>query len=280
MPTNSQIVLSYLMKAEWATLETISKKTMVKGSALAGTIGHLVRTGKVLHVNSQSGCETIYVYLSKKKQTPFNPPREEVKMKSQETKIIGAATAGGYFGGIINVNGTHKGVIWAPKQQGQIRAMLLPSGQSFDGAGSPCDCASNMQALLDAGSPAAQQIAELNINGFNDWLIPSRDVLELGYRHFKPTRRDNYCSWRDGENPNSVPPGWLYTDEFPAQTTLEAFKDGGDEAFDDSWYFSSTVLPHGNTAFDQDFDYGYQGTTSHLSAEGRVRAVRLIQLGS
>ena len=190
---------------------------------------------------------------------------------------IGTATQGGYFGGIINVNGQNKGVIWAPKKAGQISAILLPSRKMVEGAGSPNDCLSNMKALIDAGSPAAQQIAALNINGFNDWLIPSRDVLELGYRHFKPSSYENYCSWRDGENSNSVPPGWLYTEEFPAKTTQEAFMDGGDEAFGESWYWSSTVLTGGKTAFFQLFSYGYHGI-SHLSAECRVRAVRLIQL--
>lgn len=197
-------------------------------------------------------------------------------MKST-TPIIGTAMEGGTFGGIINVNGQHKGVIWAPKQEGRIKSILLPSRKIVEGAGSPNDCAANMQALLAAGSPAAQQVAALNINGYNDWLIPSRDVLELGYRHFKPTTETNYCGWRDGENSNSVPPGWLYTEEMPTQTSIEAFIAGGPEAFDDYWYWSSTVLPCGNAAFIQYFDNGRQ-SYGRLFAECRVRAVRLIQL--
>lgn len=195
----------------------------------------------------------------------------------QKTIAIGTPMAGGTFGGIINVNGQHKGVIWAPKKAGQISAILLPSHKMVEGAGTPNDCLSNTKALIDAGSPAAQQIATLNINGFNDWLIPSRDVLELGYRHFKPNSYENYCSWRDGENSNSVPPGWLYTEDYPLQTTLEAFKDDGDEAFDLAWYWSSTVLPQGKAAFIQGFIRGGQSTIN-LCAECRVRAVRLIQL--
>ena len=191
--------------------------------------------------------------------------------------LIGTLTEGGVFGGVINVNGIRKGLIWAPKKAGEISAILLPKGQIATGAASPNDCAANTQALVAAGSPAALRIAELKINGFNDWLIPSRDVLEPGYRYFKPTRRGNWCSWRDGENFNSEPPGWLYTPEFPAQTQLEAFMEGGEEAFDPAWYWSSTVLPNGKTAFIQHFDYGGQDSFI-LSAECRVRAVRLIQL--
>jgi hypothetical protein len=192
---------------------------------------------------------------------------------------IGTAMEGGYFGGIINVNGTHKGVIWAPKQVGQIKSILLPSRKMLEGADSPNDCVANMKALIESGSPAARQIAELNINGFQDWVIPSRDVLELGYRHFKPSRYENYCSWRDGENSNSVPNGWIYTADCPAQTSLDTFKESGDEAFDLDWYWSSTVLPNGNAAFIQTFITGGQSDVT-LSAECRVRAVRLIQLGS
>jgi len=203
-------------------------------------------------------------------------------MKSTIAEIIpaiGTPMEGGHFGGIINVSGTHKGVIWAPKREGEISSILLPSGKLIEGAGSPCDCIANMKALLEAGSPAARRVAEMKINGFQDWVIPSRDVLELGYRHCKPTDRQSYCSWRDGENPSSIPPGWLYTESTPGMTTLEAFQEGGAEAFDEDWYFSSTVLPSGRTAFCQNFYDGYQNS-NFLSAECRVRAVRLIQLGA
>lgn len=200
-------------------------------------------------------------------------------MQQQQPTQIGEFVAGGFFGGVINVNGTHKGVIWAPKKEGQIKAILLPQGRRYFSAQSPNDCLRNTQELLTVGSPAAQQVTALNINGFSDWLIPSRDVLELGYRHFKPTTNKNYCSWRDGENPNSVPPGWLYTPEFPAQTPLAIVLEVGQEAFDDYAYWSSTVLPNGETAFYQYFYDGCQ-IDSYLCAECRVRAVRLIQLGS
>ncbi len=169
---------------------------------------------------------------------------------------------GGYFGGVINVGGTHKGIVWAPKAQGQIKARLLDAGLTVDGAGSPNDCAANTQALLAAGSPAAQLVAALEINGYSDWLIPSRDVLELGYRHFKPGTDENYCSWRDGENSNSVPPGWLYTPECPAQVSNLMFQSGEEEAFDEAWYLTSTVFPAGNTAFFQHFSSATRTTTT------------------
>lgn len=190
---------------------------------------------------------------------------------------IGSPLEGGFFGGIINVNGQHKAIIWAPKKLGSIKTHLLNSPNPVAGAGSPADCLTNTRALLAAGSPAAEFVTSLTIDGHNDWLIPSRDVLELGYRHFKPTAYENYASWRDGENANSIPPGWIYTPTEPAQTQLEAFRAEGEEAFDAAWHWSSTVLPQGDTAFFQFFHYGCQDDY-YLHAECRVRAVRLIQL--
>ena len=204
-------------------------------------------------------------------------------MKDNQNQLnpikIGTAMEGGFFGGIINVNGTHKGVIWAPKQAGQIKSILLPEDMMVEGADSVNNCVSNMKALIESGSPAAQKIAELNIGGFKDWLIPSRDVLELGYRHFKPTRDKNFCSWRDGENSNSVPPGWIYAEQSPAQTALEAFKEGGEDAFEPVWHWSSTVSPHDEKALIQGFTNGIQLDRA-LSSVFLARAVRLISISS
>lgn len=201
-----------------------------------------------------------------------------IKAPYCSTAAIGNAIEGGYFGGIINVNGTHKGVIWSPKAEGQIKSILLPKGKAVNGADSPCDCIANMQALIKARSPAAEQIAAMTINGFSDWLIPSRDVLELGYRHFKPTNCKNISGWRNGENPNSVPQGWLYSESSPAKTVIEAFQDGGDEAFDAVFYRNSTLLPDGRESFYQHFEHGGGQVSYGLRAELSVRAVRLIQL--
>jgi hypothetical protein len=86
--------------------------------------------------------------------------------------------------------------------------------------------------MAEAGSPLAQWARGLDINGNTDWCIPARDVLELGYRHLKPTTYENSCSFRDGDNPSSIPAGYPYTEQLPAQTAAEAFREGGAEAFE------------------------------------------------
>ena len=143
------------------------------------------------------------------------------------------------------------------------------------GAISCCDSMGNTKDMADAGSPLAKWALALEINGYKDWCIPARDVLELGYRHLKPTSRETYCTFRDGDNPSSLPPGYPYTKEAPvAQTAIELFQKGGAEAFDASWYWSSTVYSEAS-AWYQLFDDGLQNS-SHQYYALRARAVRLI----
>lgn len=99
-------------------------------------------------------------------------------------------------------------------------------------------------------------------------------MQELQYRHLKPTTQQNYCWNRDGENPSSLPVGELYTEESPAQTTVEAFKAGGAEAFQPRWYWSSSQRSAYN-AFGLDFGVGVQYFTGK-GYEFRVRPVRSV----
>jgi len=184
---------------------------------------------------------------------------------------------GGYYGGKIAVGGKPFGVIWAPKAEGDVKAAWHPSRAGVAAATSYADSITNTLAIAEAGSPLAKLVTALTINGHTDWVIPSRDVLELGYRHLKPTTRETYCSYRDGENPSSIPQGMHYTEDAPiVQTTVDAFKAGNAEAFEEAWYWSSTQYS-ASSAWYQYFYYGSQNG-NNKSHEGRARAVRLIQL--
>lgn len=197
---------------------------------------------------------------------------------NEQLTDLGRPFGGGFFGGTINVNGKRKGIIVSPKAHGEFhRSILLPEYKLVEGALNPADCVANTHALSDAGSDIAQRVLALDINGHKDWLIPSRDVLEVIYRNLKPTTRKNWAGGRDGDNPNSVPPNLRYTPECPVQTTVEAFKEGGTEAFEEAWYWTSTVCANGTSAFVQYFAYGGQHW-NYLGNDLRVRAVRLIQL--
>jgi hypothetical protein len=197
-------------------------------------------------------------------------------MNKADLPTIGAPLSGGYFAGILIIREALHALIVAPKAEGEFKGKWLNSEDKVPGADDIADGLSNTLAMAEAGSPIAKQALALNIAGFTDWHVPSRDALELLYRHLKPTSQENYCTFRDGENPSSVPQGRFYTEEAPSVTAVEAFR--STEAFVAGWYWSSTQSSS-SSAFDQDFDLGSQDDVSK-SYEGRVRAVRTIQLSA
>lgn len=183
--------------------------------------------------------------------------------------------AGGFFSGTVRINDALFGVITAPKAEGQYSGIWLPSYDDVPGATSCFDSKANTIAMAAAGSPIAQKALATTINGHSDWVIPARDVLEIQYRAHKPTTEKNY-GYRSGDNASSVPAGYPYTGTFPAQCQDPLFQEGGSEAFDTDWYFSSTQCsPYG--AWIQGFGGGHQNVSS-MYYEGVVRLVRLIQL--
>jgi hypothetical protein len=182
---------------------------------------------------------------------------------------------GGHFGGVVRVNDKLLGLIWAPKADGETTTAWLTTYTDVPGAQSCGNSITNTLALAEVGSPLAAWVTGLRIGGHDDWVIPARDVLELAYRHLKPTEEETGCYYRDGDNPSSVPPGFPYTDAHAhAQTSVEAFKAGGAEAFEADAYWSSTQYSD-SYAWYQGFDNGDQYNDSK-GAELRARAVRLI----
>ncbi len=198
-------------------------------------------------------------------------------MNHSSLPTIGTPFEGGFYGGQIQSHGGAKrlAVVWAPKAHGEITGAWLPFYQGVPGT----DCwhsMDNTRAMAAAGSPIAAWALEREIAGHRDWCIPARDVLELGYRHLKPTDFNTYGGFRDGDNPSSVPAGYPYAEALPVQTGVEAFREGGPEAFDEAWYWSSTQYSELN-AWGQYF-YGGCQSSNDKKAEGRVRLVRLIHL--
>jgi hypothetical protein len=191
-------------------------------------------------------------------------------------ETIGAPYEGGHYGGQIRIGAGLYAIAWAPKAQGETKAVWLNSYTSVPGATSCFDSAANTAAMAAAGSPLGKWAQALTINGHSDWCVPARDVLELAYQHLKPSTEANSATFRDGDNPSSVPAGYPYTRQSPVQTAVSAFQKGQPEAFAEDWYWASTQYS-GNRAWLQDFNYGSQSTNSK-KAEGRCRAVRRFDL--
>ena len=185
---------------------------------------------------------------------------------------IGTQLEGGFFAGLFSLNGETFGLAVAPKAQGELEEATWDAyGNDLQAAISFNDGLANTQAMAESGSDLGVHMLGLEINGFADWYLPSRDELELLYRNLKPTTETNYI-WRHGDNPSSLPVGYPYTAHSPAQTTVSAFVEGGAEAFEDGWYWASTQFsPY--YAWIQVFDDGHQ--VYHLKdLESRARAVR------
>lgn len=182
---------------------------------------------------------------------------------------------GGYFAGAIRMHDALFGVITAPKAEGEYKGIWLPEYVDVPGAASFFDSRGNTIAMAEAGSEIAKRALASTINGHSDWAIPARDVLEVQYRAHKPSKKANHV-YRSGDNPSSAPAGYPYTASSPAQCADPLFMRGGQEAFEEAWYLSSTQSsPY--SAWGQYFDVGHQYTLIKDSG-GVVRLVRLIQL--
>jgi hypothetical protein len=189
--------------------------------------------------------------------------------------ILGEPFEGGFYAGRIQVDGVPHILIVAPKAEGERADVAwLESEDRVDGADSYCDGMKNTVAMAECGSELANWARALTIGGHTDWYVPSQDELEVLYRNLKPTTRSNSLYGRSGMNVSAVPSTYAYTAEIPAQTEASAFVEGGEQAFADEWYWSST-----QHASDDDFawlQYFYDGYQDYCdkSAELRARAVR------
>ena len=186
---------------------------------------------------------------------------------------IGQPFGGGFFTGITRDPDTGKRYLnISAGAAHELVGEWGKYGEKIDGADSFTNSRANTEAMAAVGSELAQKVLALDIGGFTDWAIPARDVQELQYRHFKPTTEENWANSRNGDNPHSEPVGLLYSEESPGQTSLPAFQEGGDEAFRDTWYWSSSQRS-ADTAFFMVFAAGNQASSAKFS-ELRVRPVR------
>ncbi|WP_430318175.1 DUF1566 domain-containing protein [Pseudomonas nitroreducens] len=173
--------------------------------------------------------------------------------------VLGTPFEGGFYMGQYLINAERYALIRAPKALGfhdpiqwGERGLLIPGAASF------VDGLANTRAMAEAGSELAAWALELSIGGHNDWYLGARDENEVVYRICKPTTDENWCSFRDGDNPSSLPPGYPYTALAPGQSHIAIFQEGGEEALEARGYWTSTQYgPY--YAWIQDFVDGGQG---------------------
>lgn len=188
--------------------------------------------------------------------------------KAEIQPILGTAMGGGFYAGRIRLDVDDDQVyalIVAPKAEGEHEPTIwIDDYRDVPGAKYYNDGRTNTLAMADAGSELAKWALGLRIGGNDDWYLPSQDELEIIYRNLKPTDEENYCYARSGINLSAVIPTRPYAPDFPVKTMAEAFQEGGAEAFDDTWYWTSTQhIANKEYAWSQGFFNGdqYDGFT-------------------
>lgn len=189
----------------------------------------------------------------------------------------GDSFGGGFYAGRIAIEGQPFAIVVAPRGAGEHGPIRWGDTGACARAGSFYDGFANTEAMARCNSGLARWTRSLQIGGFDDWYLPSRDELELCYRYLKPAAHENYV-WRSGDNPSSLPPGYPYTSDLPAQTKANAFRIGADESFNPSPYWTSTPCAGAaEYAWYQTFYNGHQDL-SHKGNERRARAVRRVPI--
>lgn len=168
---------------------------------------------------------------------------------------IGSPLAGGFFAGEITISGERFALIVAPKADGEKSGgdelqYKISDRSTSDATDSDDDGLVNTGKIPDDNHPAAQFCAGLQIGGFNDWYLPSRDELMQLWRNLGPCRKN----------------------------TPELFREDAAEAFDTTWYWSSTEHAHDSSdAWMVFFGDGSQNNDGKGGDCG-VRAVRRFKL--
>jgi hypothetical protein len=161
---------------------------------------------------------------------------------------LGEPLAGGFFAGEIVIDAVRYALIVAPKAEGEKFDLEYKKKKlnTADGTHSDDDGMANSEKITDDNHPAAQFCRALQVAGYDDWYLPSRDELMRIWMALGPNRK----------------------------STPDLFRRGGAAAFEPRWYWSSTELaPYPNDAWDVNFYYGGQ-YISRKSDTAWVRAVR------
>lgn len=190
---------------------------------------------------------------------------------------IGTSIEGGYFGGLINDNGTVYALIVSPKSSGDSSSIQYKTTDTLQGGlTSRTNGPANTEAVNDSNHPASQFVSGLSIGGFTDWYIPALDELEVLYYNLKPTTASNVTN--HGVNTNAVPSrGSTYTSGNPAQTSVSAFQSGNSEAFNvNRSYWSSSDTNSNGTL---EIIFFADGDLLNTSPDGQrdVRAIRRVE---
>ena len=174
-------------------------------------------------------------------------------MTTQATiPAFGSPLGGGFFGGEIIINGERFALVVAPKAEGEKMELQYKQKDrnTADGTHIENQGLVNSDLINDVNHPAAQFCRGLQIGGFDDWYLPSRDELMHIWMALGPRRYN----------------------------TPDLFREGGTEAFETTWYWSSTEHAQlSSHAWYVSFGSGFQDNGNKFNTMA-VRAVRRLKL--
>lgn len=233
---------------------------------------------------------------------PSAQPETDPLFNFYDPANIGQPVGGGYFGGLISLNGdgiaTHA-LIVAPVETGArglgyptttMLSVRVSPAKRIVGATSFIDGVANTKAMLGWGIenfPAAQFCTGLTIGGYSDWYLPSLGELLILYGNLKPTTELNSTNSADyngatqtiGVNPYAVPPNTTgHTAAVPAQTAVALFQAGGAQAWATSVQTWSSTDKSSRDTWNMDFTIGDVYGSLKI-AGGAVRAIRRVPVG-
>lgn len=200
----------------------------------------------------------------------------------------GAAMEGGYFYGVVKIDGVRYGLIMSPAANAV--AGKIKTNNTSDGFTSTSDGWATTNALNNAEHPIYQSVRALNIGGYTDWYVPSIYELEPFYRNLKPYAESNQNSGNiidghsDNYNPWSDPVGAEYTASNPAITDVNAFRTGGAQQLSTVLVSSTTVQTIETSNYGQRHDTGRGGVINtvtknfDLTGAAVVRPIRKFRM--
>jgi hypothetical protein len=148
------------------------------------------------------------------------------------------------------------------------------------------DGATNTATLADGAHPAADYCANLVVNGYSDWYLPSRYEWDIIYSNLKPEDTPNSSISYDnnvGINAYSILPRTTnYRSNVPWTTYADGFKYGGSEALNGDFYWTSSQynVVDANSQYNRAIYIALSGTTATLSKSDSidVRAIRKVPI--
>lgn len=174
--------------------------------------------------------------------------------------IPGSVFGGGYYMGRMTVDGESVALILGKKATAEFPIPLMDL------------------------SVASAWVARLEDGGFDDWVVPTWNMMDVIYRVAKPDSTPNAVTYDapynlpNGVNPESVPAGVQYTASVPGETTLAKFAVDGEEAFLLAGEYWTASTNTDDLYLTKRFDTGGSGNNGSDAENPIIAFVRAVRL--